>query len=151
MKRLAIVLACLAAGAGSAQAETEFEGSLCINAVTAGCQPDWGPGACFTARYAPRNVGTNGADTELSIFDRTFAMGLRLSSGNPVAPDFYLVSFSKVARGGSVYRAGFKFISQSPAAPTTSTNSIILSGAFSSWDNITNCTVGFRAALTRKP
>lgn len=151
MKRLAIVAACLMASAGYAHADIEFEGALCITAVTSACQPDWGPGGCFTVRYAPRAIGTNGADTELSLFDRSFAVGLKLASGNPVAATPYSVRFAKVARGGYTYTGGFRFTGQSPATPLATSPTVSFTGAFSNWDEIAGCTVSFRGSTARRP
>lgn len=151
MKRLALVLICLAGSTSLAQAEIEYEGSLCITAVSPACQPDWDKGGCFGVRYAPRSIGTNGPDTELSLFDRTFAVGFKLASGNPVAASPYTVSMAKVARGGYRYNVGFRFISQTPAAPLASTPSITFTGAFTNWDELPGCTATFRGSTTLKP
>jgi len=151
MKRLALAVICLFAAAPLAHAEIEFEGSLCLTAVTTACQPDWQKGSCFLVRYAPRSIGSNGPDTELSLFGRTFAVGFKLPSGNPVAATPYTVSMAKVARGGYSYNLGFRFASQTPSAPLATSPSITFTGAFTNWDEITGCTVTFRGATTLRP
>lgn len=151
MKRLALILACLAGSASLAHAEIEFEGSLCLTSVSPACQPAWSKGACFAARYAPRLIGSNGADTELSMFDRTFAIGFKLASGNPVAATNYSVAMYKVARGGYRHGVGFRFMSQVPATPLANTPSITFTGVFTNWDELAGCSVTFRGATTLKP
>ncbi len=134
-----------------AQAETEFNGSICFTSANAACQAEgWNSGACFAIRYAPRNIGTNGANTELSLFNRTFAVGFQMNSGNPVSATPITVSMAKVARGGYSYDVGFRFISQSPASPTQSTANITFTGQFTNWDEIIGCTIQFRGAATRQ-
>ena len=135
-----------------AQAETEFNGSLCFTSVNTACQSQgWNAGGCFGVRFAPRNVGTNGADTEISLFARDFAVGFRLASGDPVAAVPFTVTAAKVARGGLTYSLGFRLTSLTPTVPTTSTGSLSFVGVFTNWDQITGCTVNFRGAGTRAP
>ena len=149
MRRTLITLAFLGASAILAHADTEWNGSLCFNSATPQCTAaGWNPNGCFNIRYAPRNVGANGPDTELSLFNPGFAAGFRLASGNPVSSTPYTVTIAKVARGGYTYPVGFRFATQIPAVPTLTTATISMTGFFTDWDQIAGCTYGFRAAAT---
>lgn len=134
-----------------ANAETEWSGSLCFTSATPQCTAQgWDASGCFAIRYAPRNVASNGADTELSLFSSSFAVGFKIPTGNPVASTPYTVKIAKVARGGYVYTGGFRLASQTPAAPTAASTTISMTGFFTNWDEIVGCTYGFRAAATLK-
>ena len=151
MLRISIAVAMLAGLALPVRAETEFEGSLCISATNTACQAaGWNAGYCLGVRYAPRNVGTNGADTQLSLFGQNFAVGFALASGNPVSSAFLNVTAAKVAGGGYTYPLKFRLTSHSPAAPATTTPNIVFNGVFANWDEIPGCNVTFRAATTRR-
>lgn len=151
MKKYALAAAMTAALATPGLAETEFRGGLCFASVNAACTAvGWNAGTCFSIRYAPRNVGINGPDTELSMFDDGFTVGFQLPSGNPVAAAPYTVNAAKVARGGYVHPLGFRLTAHGPAAPTTATPFITMTGVFTNWDETVGCTVNFRAAVTRQ-
>ena len=137
--------------ANAAHAETEFEGALCFTSASAACHAEGWSTGCFGARYAPRDLGDNGPDTELSLFARTFAVGFMLPSGNPVSPTLYNVTMSKVARGGYTHPVKFRLKAQTPSAPTPSTQNITFRGVFANWDEIAGCTMEFNSALTKKP
>ena len=152
MRRTLLAGMALASMTVVASAETEFNGALCFTSANAACVAQgWNAGGCFSTRYAPRNVGTNGPDTELSLFSDDFAVGFKLGSGNPVAATPFTVSMAKVARGGSTHPVGFRLTSQTPSAPNTATPTISMNGVFTNWDQITGCTMGFRSAATRHP
>ena len=151
MKKFALAVAMTTAFSMPCLAETEFRGGLCFESVNAACTAvGWNAGSCFNVRYAPRNVGTNGADTELSLFSGSFSVGFRLALGNPVVATPYTVDAFKVARGGHSHPLGFRLTSHVPAAPTTATPNITMAGFFTNWDEATGCTVSFRAAVTRQ-
>lgn len=151
MRRTLLATAFFVVSTSLASAETEWSGSLCFISATSQCTAQgWEANGCYSIRYAPRNVASNGVDTELSLFNPSFAVGFKIPSGNPVASTPYTVQIAKVARGGYVYTGGFRLASQTPAAPTAASTTISMTGFFTNWDGIAGCTYGFRAAATLK-
>ena len=127
----------------------QYTGGLCFTSTSDQCQEFWTTDTCFSVRYAPRNVGSNGPATRLSMFSGTFAIGFALPTGNPIG-DVKEVSASKIAIGGYSFPMGFRFISQSPTSPISSTANITFVGTFTNFDEIENCTVNFRGAVTKR-
>ena len=150
MLRTAMAASLMATGANAAN--VEFRGGLCLTAANAACNAaGWDSGECFQMRFAPPNIADNGPQTKLSIFGGTFSLGFELQSGSLIGTTFKQVDVTKVARGGGTFQSQMRFTSQSPAAPTATTNFINMIGNIGNWDDVTGCTVGFRAAVTRRP
>ncbi len=153
MKRMlgaTVALGLMAAGANAAT--IEFDGGLCLTAANAACNAaGWSAGGCFSTRFSAPNIGTNGPQTQLSIFSGTFSLGFVLQSGTLIGTTFKQVDVTKVARAGGTFQSQMRFTTQSPAAPKATTNFINMVGDVNNWDDVAGCTVSFRAAAPRRP
>ena len=146
----AILVAALLAQPAIAE-RVEFSGSLCLTATNATCSANgWNAGGCFATRFLPPNIGDS-PNTQLSIFSRTYATNFIRSPGSLVGRTYRPVDVTKVAGGGGTYSATMRFTTQTPTAPTTSTEFLTMTGNVDGWDNIPGCVVTFKAAHTRCP
>jgi hypothetical protein len=150
---IAVAAACMASPAWAAR--VEFFGSLYVTAATSECNGTPFPGIQRFLRYWPRNVGTNGAHTRLTVFDidrRGAVQAYDLASGNLVGPDYQEVKVTviKPTGGGASLKASMRLASQTPASPTPTTPSLAIKGYFKDYGRV-GCTVTFTGDLTRNP
>jgi hypothetical protein len=156
-----MVGAALAIGAaiGSAQAaEVKFSGSFLIKSVGPGCSPDMGPGVNGVMLYWPPKVGTNGRDSSIVLQNWGLLGAVHnyiLENGSLVGSTFKTVIATIVytdgGGGGDQFDGQMRITSQSPAAPSSSTPAITLSGNIKNWHHDPDCTIGFSAVLARTP
>jgi hypothetical protein len=132
-------------------AAAEFQGSLCFVTASPACVAEgWSAGGCFAIRHSVP-VMNGRQSTELSMFDRTFSVGITVSGNFPLGATYRNVTAHKVAGGGYSYGMQMRILSRTPAAPTNASQSFVMTGGFSRWDEITGCTMGWRAAGTLQP
>lgn len=158
MLRIIWIAALLGLTAASANAaNVEYTGTFHITkvAATQGCADNGAQvGDVFFARFRPPNLGTNGPETHLSVFQQfntgAGALSAQLASGSLVGTAFKSVSVTQIfARAGGPYAATLRFTSQVPATPVDTTPTISIVG---DWTNLAGdaCTIGFAATLIKK-
>jgi len=106
----------------------------------------------FTARYLPRNLGTNGPSASLSFLHERYATNFTRLNGAFSLTTLETVQGTTVARFGSAYSPKLRLTNHNPATVTTATPSIELAGiivGYPGFPGNTTCTVNFRAVVFR--
>lgn len=154
----ATLVALLSLGsAGSASSAVVWQGDAVITATSAGCvnaadpRRSIGVGDVLRSVLRPKLVSNNGNDTRLSfLHDLQGVYAVILAGG--AMPSGSLTAFG-VTHGGLLRTnvgdpySGF---TQSPAAITTSTINVVVTGRFVDFLFVSGCSVSFRAAYTKR-
>ena len=149
VKGLAIAALAVALAAPAAAAEVEFRGAFCITTVNAACTAvGWVTGCNVNFRFSPRNLGDNGGQTRLSLFDGFLSANYTMASGSPNGATLKPVAGTRFGRGVSEFNSQWKITSQQPAPATllATSTSVTFSGTITGFDNIAGCQISFKAA-----
>ncbi len=145
---LAAAATALVGFAGQAQSAPFFIGKMIFTAKSGTC--DWDPvGNRTHVRFAPANVGDNGTDSSLSMFDDWGGAGLSLLGGSfnttLQSVRYYDVWIGAYEQTG----AKVKFSSQTPATIAATTPLVNVTGQIQGVIGGQLCTVNFRMSLVR--
>ena len=148
MKR--IVLAGLTFGLLSGQALADaFTGSLYVSKVSAACGGFPAIGNIIGMRYLPRNLGTNGDTTILTVNRGTdrfaFMISFRADGINLIGNAYHPVDGNAIFESHGSFASQMRITSHVPNAPTTATKSIALRGNVRDFNGVANCEVAFQA------
>ncbi|WP_237153387.1 hypothetical protein [Oryzibacter oryziterrae] len=133
-------------------AVVEFRGAICLTSKTTACTADgWDVGDCFTMRYSPRNLGTNGPSTEFTLLGPAFADNYELATGSLVGTTFKAVKGTHVGRTGYAFSPTMKITKQTPATPTATSPTLAILGNITNFGDTTGCTIGFSATGVNRP
>ena len=146
---LAVFLTVATVPAASIAQEVEFRGAFCLTNITSQCATvGYVTGCNINFRFSPRNLGANGAQTRLSLFDGFLAGNYTMASGNPNGTTLLPVNGTRFGRGVATFNSQWKFTSQSPPPATLSASSaaVTFKGAITAFDNIVGCDVTFKGS-----
>jgi len=150
---------CDATLASVAAAPVHFQGEAFFTAANAACADDNPNGSFARMRFRPANVGPdNGNTAGLSFINPRSADSFRgATSGNfPIGGSaaFKAVQAVNVGDGWRPYNAGIRFltVADTPAGGfTVNTQTVVLTGQISRWQDLPGCIATFKAVLTRRP
>jgi hypothetical protein len=153
MKRLLIAIM-LAGGfanaATAAPGEIVWQGDIFVKTVTAGCQGSWAVGNFSRAVFKPANLGTNGADTKLSLIgtrngQRYFWPGAKFGNG--------AIGGTGIGTTANVFTwtSNFSKATTQPATPTATTQTVVLKATITNFFNNPGCTVTVIGSLGLRP
>jgi hypothetical protein len=131
--------------------DIEWLGYFCIvNKLNQSCLDDGiRPGECATLRYTPRNMGSNGPSTRLSLYEQHWAANYTLPIGNLIGSRFKKVNGTGIAKGVWTFTSKMRIAKQIPRSSLTTY--LALEGDIYDYDGATGCNIKFTAAVTRRP
>jgi hypothetical protein len=151
MKVLVLALAAATLAATHAEADAVWEGQFMVKGTAGVCESDPVGGNAY-ARLRIPDVAGNGPDTELALFNPSYAEYFVLPERLPDA------SFRLVEQGDIYTRAfqndqpvSLRFTNIDPEPLTGATNFVNIVGQVRGWRGGPDCVATFNLALTKQP
>jgi hypothetical protein len=130
----------------NATTRIKWTGDITFTAKTAACL--WNPVLSHAiVRFRPSGLGTNGTNSNLTIFYQTYAMGFRVAGRFDTT--LKVVDAADIGGGFGNWNPQVRFISQTPATLETFTTQVTIKGQIVGFDYTPACTVDFTMTALR--
>ncbi len=157
-KKIALAWIILSLFSAPAFADT-FNGTIYFTARSANCA-NFPRLATMGMRYLPRNLGTNGDTTILTLDSGLpgnsaspfiFMLSLRADSINLIGPTFRPINGNAIFEDHTAFLSQMRITTQTPTVPVTTTKSLKLAGNIRDFNGVADCDVAFEATGYKYP